>query len=208
MISENKDHWYDGLFYDYFIAPNQDNAFRLSKNLITKDSSVIDVGCGTGRLAFQLKDICSRVDGVDLSLRNINVANKKLSKTKSVNIQFHHSDAGKFLKDNSNKFDYAVMSYVIHEMDESIRLNILNTLAAHVNKIILVDYLAPKPEGFRKQLNEVVEFLAGSDHYKNYKTYIKNGGINFLAAQGGFNIIKEIKNTPISSHIAVLQKED
>jgi len=208
LISENKDYWYDGLFYDYFIAPNQDKAFRLSKNLIKKDSSVIDVGCGTGRLAFQLKDICSRVDGVDLSLRNINVANKKLTQTKSVNIQFHHSDVGEFLKNNSNKFDYAVMSYVIHEMDENIRLNILNTLAAYVNKIILVDYLAPKPVGFRKHLNEAVEFLAGSDHYKNYKTYIKNGGINFLAAHGGFKIIKEIKNTPISSHIAVLQKED
>lgn len=207
-MNDNKDHWYDGLFYDYFIAPNQDKAFRLSKNLITKDSSVIDVGCGTGRLAFQLKDICRQVDGVDLSLRNINVANKKLSKTKSVNIQFHHSDAGEFLKNNSNKFDYAVMSYVIHEIDENIRLNILNTLSSYVNKIILVDYLAPKPDGFRKHLNEVVEFLAGSDHYKNYKTYIKNGGINYLALNGGFKIIKEIKNTPISSHIVVLQKED
>ena len=207
-MNDNKDHWYDGLFYDYFIAPNQDKAFRLLKNLIKNDSSVIDVGCGTGRLVFQLKDICSRVDGVDLSLRNIKVALKKLNQTKSTNIQFHHSDAGKFLKGNINKYDYAVMSYVIHEMDESLRVNVLDSLAGYVNKIILVDYLAPKPEGFIKYLNEVVEFLAGSDHYNNYKTYIKNGGVSFLAAQGGFKIIKEIKNTPKSSHIAILQKED
>ena len=207
-MNNNKDHWYDGLFYDYFIAPNQDKAFRLLKNLIKNDSSVIDVGCGTGRLVFQLKDICRRVDGVDLSLRNINVALKKLNQTKSANVQFHHSDVGEFLKDNSIKFDYAVMSYVIHEMDESLRVNVLNSLAVYVNKIILVDYLAPKPKGFIKYLNEVVEFLAGSDHYRNYKTYIKSGGINFLAALGGFNIIKEIKNIPKSSHIAVLQKEN
>ena len=207
-MTDNKDHWYDGLFYDRLIAPNQDKAFRLLKNLIKNDSSVIDVGCGTGRLAFQLKDICNRVDGVDLSLGNINVALKKLNQTKSANVHFHHSDAEKFLKENNNKYDYAVISYVIHEMDESLRVNVLNSLANSVNKIIIVDYLAPKPESFLKYLNEVVEFLAGSDHYKNYKTYIKNGGISFLAAQGGFKIIKEIRNTPKSSHIAVLQKEN
>lgn len=206
-MNYNKDHWYDGLFYDYFIAPNQDRAFRLVKNLINKNSSVIDVGCGTGRLVFQLKDICSRVDGVDLSLRNINVANKKLSQAEASNIKFHHFDVENFFKSNSNKFDYAILSYVVHEIDEDIRLNILNTIAEYVRNIILVDYLAPKPDGFRKHLNEVVEFLAGSDHYKNYKSYIKNGGLNFLAAHGGFKIIKEIKNTPISSHITVLQKE-
>ena len=207
-MNDNKDHWYDGLFYDYFIAPNQDKAFQTVKNLIEKDSSVIDAGCGTGRLVFQLKTICSKVDGVDLSMRNINVANKKLNRIEAANIQFHHSDVENFFKTKSIKFDYAVMSYVIHEMDVKLRLNILKTLAAYVNKIILVDYLAPKPDGFRKHFNEVVEFFAGSDHYSNYKSYIKNGGINFLAAQGGFKIINEIKNTPISSHIAVLQKED
>ena len=77
-----------------------------------------------------------------------------------------------------------------------------------VNKIILIDYLAPKPQGVIMYINEVVEFLAGSDHYKNYKTYIKNGGISFLAVQGGFKITKEIKNTPPSCHIAVLQQDD
>ena len=116
-MNDNKDHWYDGLFYDRFIAPNQDKAFRLLKNLIKNDSSVIDVGCGTGRLAFQLKDICSQIDGVDLSSRNINVAIEKLNQTDSPNVQFHHSDAEKFLGENNNKYDYAVMSYVIHEMD-------------------------------------------------------------------------------------------
>ena len=53
-MPENKNHWYDGLFYDKIIAPNQDRAFQIVKSLINKNSSVLDVGCGTGRLAFQL----------------------------------------------------------------------------------------------------------------------------------------------------------
>ncbi len=67
----NKNHWYDGKFYDILIAPNQDRAFNIAINLIKEQSSVIDVGCGTGRLSFQLKDRCKVVDGIDLSERNI-----------------------------------------------------------------------------------------------------------------------------------------
>ncbi len=48
----NKDHWYDGQFFDRFIAPNQDNVFARVREIITDGSSVLDVGCGTGRLAF------------------------------------------------------------------------------------------------------------------------------------------------------------
>ncbi|MBL1214902.1 MAG: class I SAM-dependent methyltransferase [Ignavibacteriae bacterium] len=62
---KNKNHWYDGLFYDYLIAPNQDKSFQHIKNIIEPDSSLIDIGCGTGRLAFQIADKCSRFDGID-----------------------------------------------------------------------------------------------------------------------------------------------
>ena len=72
----NKKHWYDGIFYDKVIAPNQDKAFRVAKDMMNKQSSVIDVGCGTGRLSFQLADKCKKVDGIDLSEKNIGVAKR------------------------------------------------------------------------------------------------------------------------------------
>lgn len=202
----NKNHWYDGLFYDYFIAPNQDAAYRIIKNIIESDSSIIDVGCGTGRLTLQLKDFCSRVDGVDLSSRNIKVANNNLNETENSNVSFYHADAEKFLQEDNRSYDYAVLSYVIHEMDETNRVNILKALANSSNKIIIVDYLAPKPKGFFKYLNEIIEFLAGRDHYRNYKNFIENGGIKNLAEKSSLKIIKEIRNTPKSAHIVVLQK--
>ena len=53
-MEENKNHWYDGIFYEKFIAPNQDKLFAQIKNIIEPDSKVIDVGCGTGNLSALL----------------------------------------------------------------------------------------------------------------------------------------------------------
>lgn len=66
-MTENKYHWYDGWFYDTFIAPNQDKLFSQIKELIESDSTIIDIGCGTGRLEFTLADKCKSVLGIDLS---------------------------------------------------------------------------------------------------------------------------------------------
>lgn len=57
----DKKHWYDGKFYDKFIAPNQDKIFEQIIKIIAKDTLILDVGCGTGRLAFQLSGHCKKL---------------------------------------------------------------------------------------------------------------------------------------------------
>lgn len=205
-MKQNKDHWYDGLFYDIIIAPSQDKSFRLVKNIIEENSSVVDIGCGTGRLEFQLADKCKKVDGVDLSKRNIDLAKRKLNKTDLSNVSFFHYDVNKYFEEENRNYDYAVISYMIHEVDERLRIDILEKIAAHVDKIIIVDYLVPRPKSFWSYLNEAVEFLAGKDHYNNFKNYVENNGIKGLVEKSGLRIVKEIKNTPETSHIAILQK--
>ncbi len=205
-MSENKNHWYDGLFYDIVIAPNQDKSFRLVKSIIEDNSNVVDVGCGTGRFAFTVEDKVNKIDGVDLSERNIKVANNKLAKKNSSKIKFHHSDVNRFFENENKHYDYAVMSYVIHEVDENLRNGILKTLSKNADKVILIDYLHPRPSNYWSWLNEAVEFVAGKEHYTNFKSYLEQGGIKGLAKQNGLKIIKEIKNVPSTSHIVILKK--
>ncbi len=205
-MKENKNHWYDGLFYDIVIAPNQDKSFRLTKNIIEENSTVVDVGCGTGRFSFNFHDKVKLIDGIDLSETNINLAKRKLSKKNLSNINFFHSDVEKFFENGKHKYDYAVMSYVIHEIDEALRVNILRLLSNHVNKVILIDYLVPRPRNYWNWLNEAVEFVAGKEHYTNFKSYVKNGGIKGLAEAGGLKLISEIRNNPSTSHIVILEK--
>ena len=170
----NKKHWYDGIFYDKIIAPNQDGAFKIARGIMKEQSSVLDVGCGTGRLAFKLTDKCKYIDGIDLSEKNIKVAKRNLQRAPSENISFFHSDAETFLSVNRTQYDYAVLSYVIHEIDEPDRVPLLKLLAEKAKEIIVIDFLVPRPKGYLNTINGMVEFAAGRNHYNNFKTFVFN----------------------------------
>ncbi len=204
---KNKDHWYDGAFYDRVIAPHQDKAFAHIKELIADGGTVVDVGCGTGRLALQLADKCSSVDGLDPSKRNIAVAREKLSGRPEKSVRFHHADALGFFRDRSSRYDYATISYVIHEVDEKDRIALLQALASSSRNLIMVDYLVPQPGSARKILNEIVEFVAGRTHYRNFKSFVSGNGLIGLAERAGLHIVLERKNDPVSSHIVVATRE-
>ena len=166
----------------------------------------MDVGTGTGRLVFQLSDKCGRVNGIDLSLRNIETAKQKLKKNPLPNAAFYHSSVEEYLRKINIKYDYAVLTYVIHEIDENKRRNILINLSKAAGKIIMADYLYPGPKNIWSFINEAVEFAAGFGHYSNFKNYMAGGGITGLAERSGLKILNETKNLSSSLHIAVLQK--
>ncbi|MBK7381197.1 MAG: class I SAM-dependent methyltransferase [Ignavibacteriales bacterium] len=204
-MTQNKNHWYDGWFYDKFIAPNQDRLFSEIKKIIEPNSTVIDVGCGTGRFSFSVADGVNKVVGIDLSKKNIDKANQTFSKNSNERISFLHTNLSTLISQNFH-FDYAVMTYVIHEVNEEDRINLIKELSQIADKIIIGDYLTPKPGGFWSALNEVVEFAAGNEHYRNYKNYVRKGGLQDLADKAELKIIKEIKNKPSTSYLVMLMK--
>jgi SAM-dependent methyltransferase len=206
-MKENKNHWYDGWFYDKFIAPNQDRLFAQIINLIEPNSKIIDVGCGTGRFSFTVRDKCNSVLGIDLSKRNIDRANLLLSKKPKVNISFQHKSVNEIISNGKDHFDYAVLTYVIHEVNEEDRIKLLKKISQVADKIIIGDYLFPQPNGFWKGLNEIVEFAAGKEHYRNYKNFIFNGGIQELADKAELKILTEIRDRPLTSHLVILSSK-
>ena len=205
-MTQNKTHWYDGWFYDTVIAPNQDQLFGQIRAFIEPQSKVLDVGCGTGRLAFTLAGHCQSVFGIDLSKKNIERANLLLNRQPNESISFHHRNLSEIPTGKQVYFDYAVMTYVIHEVNEEERINLLKQMAQVSKKIILGDYIVPRPKGYDGFISKTIEFLAGRENYRNYKTYMAKGGIHYLASAAGLKIINEIKNRPSASHIAILVK--
>ena len=201
---EDKKHWYDGKFYDKFIAPNQDKIFEQIKKIIKKETLILDVGCGTGRLAFQLSEHCEKIVGVDLSSKNIAVANMNHC-AKFNNVEFLHGSIAEVKQKYSNKFDYAVLTFVIHEVPENERMNLLTSIKSVCRNLIICDYIAPTPKTIWGMQNVIIEFLAGKDHYLNFKNYIKNGGLNYLVKEANLEKKLEVKNQPQTTHLVVLE---
>ncbi len=201
----NKNHWYDGWFYDTLIAPNQDRMFNEIKKIIKPDSTIIDVGCGTGRFSFLVADKVEKVVGIDLSEKNIIRAKSNLLKKPNNRITFHHTNLSNLMSENQH-FDYAVMTYVIHEVNPEERLVLLKEMAQIADEIIIGDYLVPVKKGFWNFLNEVVEYLAGKEHYTNYKNFVANGGLIDLSAKAGIKILNQLNNKPATSQIITLKK--
>lgn len=205
-MTKNKNHWYDGWFYDRIIAPNQDPLFREVKNLIEPHSKVIDIGCGTGRLAFALADQCHSVLGIDLSKRNIDRAQLMLQRHPNNKISFQHINVRDTRNGGEKHFDYAVLTFVIHEVNEQERINLLNEAFRVADKIIIGDYMSPKPKGMPGYISESIEFMAGREHYENYKSYMSKGGIYHLVNMASLKIIQEISMQSSIDHLVVLSK--
>ncbi len=203
-ITANRNHWYDGWIYDRFIAPNQDETFGLVRDMIEDGASVLDVGTGTGRLLLGLANKCSRVDGIDLSKTNVETARKNIAHDLLPHVSVYHSSIEGFLHDRDLCYDYAVLSYVVHEINPGKREAILVDLSAHVKKIIVVDYLYPQTDMFLGAFNRAVEFAAGRNHYTNFRSFMAGNGLPGLAERTGLTVLNEIRNHPAGSHIMVL----
>ncbi len=202
-MRKNKFHWYDGWIYDKFIAPNQSELFSLIYDWIPKDSSVLDIGCGTGRFLHGLSRKCNMLYGIDLSERNIKFA-KSIAKSFN-NIHFTHGDliSSKFGRE---EFDYATISFVIHEMPQIARIDFLRKASEIAKNIIVADYNIPLPFNTRGILNRFAEFFAGPQHFMGYISFVREGGLEPLTKKAGLEISAKKFDTTGSSKILLLNK--
>ena len=106
--------------------------------MIEPDSDIIDVGCGTGFFSFSIADKSKTVLGIDLSTRNITKANRNLRKQPSDKLSFRNAYLHELISEGKKHFDYAVLTYVIHEVNEEDRIPLLNEIAEVADKIIIM----------------------------------------------------------------------
>lgn len=190
---DNIRHWYDGLFYEWFIAPNQRVVFQKMREMIPHFSSILDVATGTGLFVFDSASHASRITGLDLSITNINIAKKKLQKNAISNVTFLHGNALHIDEIVEGQFDFATIAFSLHEMPESIRAEVLRKIKQVANEIIIADYISPMPKSLYGTGVRLIEFFAGTKHFAGYKSYQKSGGLPELLANVGLTVIEHQK---------------
>jgi demethylmenaquinone methyltransferase/2-methoxy-6-polyprenyl-1,4-benzoquinol methylase len=184
-------HWYDGWIYAKFIDTDAAALRDKILDFIEDGKTVIDVGCGTGGFVLKIAPRCRYVLGVDVSEKQVVMAQKRKEKSALQNVDFRHVNAAALDKSLQEKFDYATLSMMIHEIPREERLQILQEVKSVAEKIIILDYNTPQPFNFWGAAIRTIEFFAGREHYRNFKDFVRRGGLPVLLNETGLRIQKE-----------------
>jgi ubiquinone/menaquinone biosynthesis C-methylase UbiE len=141
---------------------------------------VLDVCCGTGAQVLEYGCRGIIATGVDISPNMLNIAVSNGMKQKAVNVSFQLGDATN-LPFLDGYFDYASISLGLHDKEKPIRYQIISEMKRVVKQggaLILVDFQVPLPRNVWAVLARAVEFFIGGSHYRGFKDYLRNGGLD------------------------------
>lgn len=156
-----------------------------------KYESILDVCCGTGKQLKILQKHGINATGIDLSKEMLEVA-------KSGNVKAHCLEQNAENIDfRENNFDLVMTTFALHEKSNESARNILDEMI-RVSKIgghlMIVDYALPKSNlNISRKVVDVIEYMAGGEHYGFYKKYTQSGGLNYLLKELPLKEIKTIK---------------
>lgn len=141
---------------------------------------VIDVCCGTGAQVLEYGRHGIIATGIDSSQDMLKIATRNRMRQKAVNVSFQLADATN-LPFPDGYFDCATVSFGLHDKEKPIRYQIIFEMKRVVKQngaLILVDFQVPLPMNAWAVFARVIEFLAGGSHYRGFKDYLANGGLD------------------------------
>lgn len=168
---------YNKILFDNFASTYDETLKKINYSVIDKikeitpdlTGKILDLGCGTGNLAYICNKEKSTLTGVDISQQMLNLAKEKNFYTEIIN-----SDIEDFLQKNKKTYDYTIAADVFCYFGEL--NNIFEKLPK--SKIIFsleidenIDTFKIMPNGRYKHNPQYIENLLNSLKYKNIKTY-------------------------------------
>ncbi len=160
---------------------------------INNPASVLEVACGTGEQALLYAKEGAVVTALDLSEEMLAVANSKRGRYQ---LKFLQGDAANLPFDD-NQFDLTTITLTLHEMNPYVQDKIIKEMkrvTKRDGRIIVTDYTISKTGSFldyaRGLVILAIERFVGGDHYKNYRDFMKNGGLYALIERHSLRIEK------------------
>ena len=190
-------------FYKFLIDPLLYNLRRKIASLIPNESSVVEIGSGTGAQSLLLAHTGRKVVGIDINDVMTVSASKRAKNLNLGNITFHTADGSKLNFIGDKEFDFTTITLALHELHDDLRMKILTEMKRISKHIIIADYSAPLPKNFSGWGCKRIEILAGESHYAGFKNYIQRGGLPAILNEMGFTI--EHQHTAINSTIIILE---
>jgi ubiquinone/menaquinone biosynthesis C-methylase UbiE len=114
--------------------------------MVIKEKSVLEIGCGNGDLSISLAQKGLKVTGLDISKKMIGNAQRKSEDNNLTDIRFIQKD---FLSyETDEKFDYVILAYFLNVFpDERTVKEVMKKVISHLKPdgyILIADELNPK----------------------------------------------------------------
>jgi len=181
-----RSRFYDGRLYARILDPLLRGLRGYVTEQIEPERRVLDVGCGTGALAFDLARRAKEVVGVELSPAMVEHGKRRLAREAPGNLSFLVGDAAEVLADRPDgDFDVATMVMVLHEMPTAARVPVLREAARVAEHVLCVDFRVPMPKNVAGLRNRFFEIAAGREHYRAFRDFNRQGGTPGIVEQAG-----------------------
>lgn len=178
MNIAGKRQWYDGRLYGWFFDSIEGANRRMVLDFIPEGCTVLDVCCGTGRLALEMAEKCRHVTGIDISSRMMAFAEKQKNRRGVKNLDFVFGDSARLEECLDRRYDVAVVSLALHEMGPDERHATVCSMAAVADRLVVSDHATPQPStvpGF--VIIQMERFIGGKANFALFKEYLDSGGI-------------------------------
>lgn len=181
-------------FYDRLLEPVNAplRAIGLRLHPVDESTTVLDVGCGTGTHLDAYVETGAVCHGIDASPAMLDQARGRLGDR--AELRFGDATA---LPYDGGSFDLVFTSFFLHELDPATRAAALREMVRVVRpdgRILAIDYRAGplRMKGrAARALSTVAERVAGRDHFRNWRTYLRTGGLPAMIPDIGLSVDRE-----------------
>ncbi len=159
---------------------------------IKAGDTILDVCCGTGEQVFYYVKKGAITIGIDLNPNMLRLAERNKKKSGIKGASFQIADASN-LPFQDNLFDFATISLALHAMERTVRDRVISEMKRVVKKkgtLIFADFQVPLPQNFFRHLAKAIEFMVGGEHYRNFKDFVRQGGLDELLRRNQLQIEK------------------
>jgi demethylmenaquinone methyltransferase/2-methoxy-6-polyprenyl-1,4-benzoquinol methylase len=181
-------------FYDRLLEPVNAPLRAIAWKMHPTDGSmtVLDVGCGTGAHLEAYVNSDAECFGLDASPAMLVEARARLGDRAHLEL----GDATN-LPHPDDSFDFVFASLFLHELDADSRAAALSEMARVTKpggRVLIIDYGAGtlRAKGrVTRAISVVAERVAGRSHYRNWREYLRAGGIPSMAPAAGLAVERE-----------------
>ncbi len=174
-------------FYDRLLEPVNAplRAVGLAMHPPHEGMTVLDVGCGTGAHLEAYVEAGATCTGIDASPSMLDHARSRIEGRATLTL----GDASD-LPFADGSFDLVFTSLFLHELEPDTRSRVLDEMVRVVDpngRILIIDYragsLRVKGKVWRV-FATVAERIAGAEHYRNWRTFLRSGGAEGMLPVG------------------------